>query len=374
MAPGALAQVLGDLPNVHNDNLLVGFDTSDDASVFRVGENLGLVQSIDFFPPMVDDPFLFGQIAAANSLSDIYAMGGRPSHAMNLLCISSCLGVEVAGQILAGGADKCVEAGCSIAGGHTINDEEPKYGLSVSGFVALDRMLANSGARVGDALLLTKAVGSGIITTAIKGELIEQDEAAAMFDSMRTLNEAPIRLAEELELHGCTDVTGFGLIGHACEMAEGSGVQIELVSGAVPLFDQVLDMARLGIIPAGAYRNQDFFVRAWRQTMTWSRACWMRCTIRRPRAACSSQHLLPMWMSSRVVCMPRIASPPLLVACARRCRAVLPFALCAKENRLCDRPSFWAAAFERNLLCLPRLKSMPWAMPARCPSSRRSRL
>ncbi|MED9984458.1 MAG: selenide, water dikinase SelD, partial [Collinsella sp.] len=227
MAPGALAQVLGDLPNVHNDNLLVGFDTSDDASVFRVGENLGLVQSIDFFPPMVDDPFLFGQIAAANSLSDIYAMGGRPSHAMNLLCIPSCLGIEVAGQILAGGADKCVEAGCSIAGGHTINDDEPKYGLSVSGFVALDRMLANSGARVGDVLLLTKAIGSGIITTAIKGELIEQDEAAAaaMFDSMRTLNEAPIRLAEGLELHGCTDITGFGLIGHACEMAEGSGVQ-----------------------------------------------------------------------------------------------------------------------------------------------------
>ena len=168
MAPGALAQVLGDLPNVHNDNLLVGFDTSDDASVFRIGDNLGLVQSIDFFPPMVDDPFLFGQIAAANSLSDIYAMGGRPSHAMNLLCIPSCLGVEVAGQILAGGADKCVEA-------------------------------------------------------------------------------------------GCTDITGFGLIGHACEMAEGSGVQIELASGAVPLFDQVLDMARLGIIPAGSYRNQDFF-------------------------------------------------------------------------------------------------------------------
>ena len=236
MAPGALAQVLGDLPNVHNDNLLVGFDTSDDASVFRVGENLGLVQSIDFFPPMVDDPFLFGQIAAANSLSDIYAMGGRPSHAMNLLCIPSCLGVEVAGQILAGGADKCVEAGCSIAGGHTI-----------------------SGARAGDVLLLTKAIGSGIITTAIKGELIEQDEAAAMFDSMRTINEAPIRLAEGLELHGCTDVTGFGLIGHACEMAEGSGVQVELASGAVPLFDQVLDMARLGIIPAGSYRNQDFF-------------------------------------------------------------------------------------------------------------------
>ena len=333
MAPGALAQVLGDLPNVHNDNLLVGFDTSDDASVFRVGENLGLVQSIDFFPPMVDDPFLFGQIAAANSLSDIYAMGGRPSHAMNLLCIPSCLGIEVAGQILAGGADKCVEAGCSIAGGHTINDDEPKYGLSVSGFVALDRMLANSGARVGDVLLLTKAIGSGIITTAIKGELIEQDEAAAMFDSMRTLNEAPIRLAEGLELHGCTDITGFGLIGHACEMAEGSGVQVELASGAVPLFDQVLDMARLGIIPAGSYRNQDFL---------------------------------------RAVCMPKDVSPPSSVACASRCQAVLLSTLYVNDTfiELC---TVLKRFIRKEKLCLPKLKSMPWAMPARCPSSRRLR-
>ena len=224
-----------------------------------MGENLGLVQSVDFFPPMVDDPFLFGQIAAANSLSDIYAMGGRPSHAMNLLCIPSCLGVEVAGQILAGGADKCVEAGCTIAGGHTINDDEPKYGLSVSGFVQLDRMLANGGARPGDVLLLTKAVGSGIITTAIKGELLEEADAFALFDSMRTLNEAPIRLASDLELHGCTDITGFGLIGHACEMAEASGAQVVVEGHAVPLFGQVLEMARLGIIPAGAYRNRDFF-------------------------------------------------------------------------------------------------------------------
>ncbi len=206
-------------------------------------------------------------------------MGGLLSHAMNLLCISSCLGVEVAGEILAGGADKCVEAGCSIAGGHTINDDEPKYGLSASGFVALDRMLANSGARAGDVLLLTKAIGSGIITTAIKGELIEQDEAAAMFDSMRTLNEAPIRLAEGLELHGCTDVTGFGLIGHACEMAEGSGVQIELVSGAVPLFDQVLDMARLGIIPAGPLPQRGLLWSA-RGGRRWPGAGHVGCAVR----------------------------------------------------------------------------------------------
>ena len=158
MAPGALAQVLGDLPNVHNDNLLVGFDTSDDASVFRVGENLGLVQSIDFFPPMVDDPFLFGQIAAANSLSDIYAMGGRPSHAMNLLCIPSCLGVEVAGQILAGGADKCVEAGCSIAGGPTHKNQGAPNRPSLGGLFAPRRPPPHHGARGGGGLRLSQGV------------------------------------------------------------------------------------------------------------------------------------------------------------------------------------------------------------------------
>ena len=290
---------------------------------------------------------------------------------MNLLCIPSCLGIEVAGQILAGGADKCVEAGCSIAGGHTINDDEPKYGLSVSGFVALGRMLANSGACVGDVLLLTKAVGSGIITTAIKGELIEQDEAAAMFDSMCTLNEAPIRLAEGLELHGCTDVTGFGLIGHACEMAEGSGVQVELASGAVPLFDQVLDMARLGIIPAGATRTS--LARVWLPTRTWSRVCWMRCTIRRPRAACSSRRLLPMWMSLRAVCMPKDILPPSSVACASRCQAVLPSTLFASPHVYVTVYRSLERFFRKEKLCLPKLKSMLWAMPARCPSSRRLR-
>ena len=331
MAPGALAQVLGDLPNVHNDNLLVGFDTSDDASVFRVGENLGLVQSVDFFPPMVDDPFLFGQIAAANSLSDIYAMGGRPSHAMNLLCIPNCLGVEVAGQILAGGADKCVEAGCAIAGGHTINDDEPKYGLSVSGFVALDRMLANSGACVGDVLLLTKAVGSGIITTAIKGELIEQDEVAAMFDSMRTLNEAPIRLAEGLELHGCTDVTGFGLIGHACEM-RARACRLSSRRGRCRSLIRCSIWRVWALSPRVPTATRTSSARVWLSTRTWSRACWMRCTIRRPRAACLSRRLRRMWMSLRVAWMPRGASLPLLGACARRSRAVLPSALFASPH------------------------------------------
>lgn len=244
---------------MYDSNLLVGYDTSDDASVYKVGDNLGLVQSIDFFPPMVDDPYLFGQIAAANSLSDIYAMGGKPTHAMNLLCIPSCLGVEVAGEILRGGADKCVEAGCAIAGGHTITDNEPKYGLSVSGFVSLDRLLANSSAQIGDVLLLTKPVGSGVLTTALKGELVDDKSLLPMFDAMRTLNEAPIRLSEDLELHGCTDITGFGLLGHACEMAEGANLTMVINAGAVPLFDRTLEFARMGVIPAGTYRNDEFF-------------------------------------------------------------------------------------------------------------------
>ena len=258
MAPGALAQVLGDLPNVHNDNLLVGFDTSDDASVFRVGDNLALVQSIDFFPPMVDDPFLFGQIAAANSLSDIYAMGGRPSHAMNLLCIPSCLGVEAAGQILAGGADKCVEAGCSIAGGHTINDDEPKYGLSVTGFVHPDRILTNSGAKEGDVLLLTKPIGIGILTSAMKADLCSKESAELAMRLMTTLNKNGRDAMVKYRVHACTDVTGFALMGHLLEMAQGSDLRAEVEVSAVDLIPEALEFARMGVLPAGMYRNRTF--------------------------------------------------------------------------------------------------------------------
>ncbi|MFR6500775.1 MAG: AIR synthase related protein [Collinsella sp.] len=201
MAPGALAQVLGDLPNVHNDNLLVGFDTSDDASVFRVGENLGLVQSIDFFPPMVDEPFLFGQIAAANSLSDIYAMGGRPSHAMNLLCIPSCWArgcrsdSAALRQVRRGGSGRGRLPSTMTAQVRPVRER-----------LCRARPHARQQRRTrGDVLLLTKAIGLGIITTAIKGELIEQDEAAAMFDSMRTLNEADSS-GRGARTYGCTDM------------------------------------------------------------------------------------------------------------------------------------------------------------------------
>lgn len=201
---------------------------------------------------------------------------------------------------------------------------------------------------MGDVLLLTKAIGSGIITTAIKGELIEQDEAAAMFDSMRTLNEAPIRLAEGLELHGCTDITGFGLIGHACEMAEGSGVQVELASGAVPLFDQVLDMARLGIIPAGSYRNQDFF--GPRVAADEDLEPGMLDALYDPQTSGGLLIAAPAAdvdeLARRLHAEGRIAA-----VVGRVCepvQAVLPFALCIKENRLCDRLLFWAVPFERK--------------------------
>ena len=184
IAPGALAKVLGNLPRTEDPNLLVGFDASDDACVYDLGDGRGLVQTCDFFPPMVDDPFLFGQVAAANALSDVYAMGGEPKLALNLLCFPNCLGIEVAGQILAGGADRCQLAGCVVAGGHSINDHEPKYGLSVTGFVQLDGLLANAGAKVGDALVLTKALGTGIITTAYKGGLLDEAGVRVATDSI----------------------------------------------------------------------------------------------------------------------------------------------------------------------------------------------
>lgn len=261
IAPGELSKVLGKLPRVESDRLVVGFDASDDACVWDLGDGRGLIETTDFFPPMVDDPFLFGQVAATNALSDVYAMGGAPALALNLLCFPNCLGIEVAGEILAGGAEQCRKAGCVVAGGHSINDHEPKFGLAVTGFVELDRLLQNGGAKEGDALVLTKALGTGILTTAAKAELLDADGLKVATDSMITLNEAPIRIARELglELHAATDVTGFSLMGHACEMAEASGVTLAIDADAVPVMARAREMASLGLIPAGAYRNRDFF-------------------------------------------------------------------------------------------------------------------
>ena len=239
--------------------MLVGFDTSDDACVYRISDDLALVQTVDFFPPMVDDPYIFGQIAAANALSDVYAMGAAPTHAMNLLCFPNCLSLDIAAKILEGGASKAAEAGCPVVGGHTIADDEPKYGLCVSGLIDPKAVLLNSSARAGDALVLTKPLGTGILTTAYKGGLVDDKQMQCAIDSMRQLNKYAAEAAKGLDVHACTDITGFGLAGHLCEMAEGSGLTAVIVPENVPALPLSLDMARMGLIPAGAYRNRDHF-------------------------------------------------------------------------------------------------------------------
>ena len=246
------------LPRTADPNLLVGFDESDDAAVYRVSDDVAMVQTVDFFPPVVDDPYTFGQIAAANALSDVYAMGGVPKLAMNLLAFPSCLPLEAVGEILAGGASKVAEAGAVIAGGHSIEDPQPKYGLCVTGLVHPHRVLTNSGGKEGDILVLTKPLGTGILTTAAKAELLEEGDYREMVAVMTTLNRAAAEAAVPLRPNACTDITGFGLMGHAKELAEGSGLTVELWPNRVPILPKALELARDGIIPAGAYRNLDF--------------------------------------------------------------------------------------------------------------------
>ena len=256
MGPGALTEILKDLPNVRDRDLLVGYDSSDDAAVYRVSDDVAVIETVDFFTPIVDDPYLFGQIAAANAISDVYAMGGEPRVAMNLLCVPNCLPKEDVRAILEGGHSKAVEAGCVIAGGHTIQDNEPKYGLCVTGFVHPERILKNVGAQPGDVLVLTKPIGSGVLTTALKADLISASSRDAAYAHMATLNKAAGDAVRQVsDVHACTDITGFGLLGHSFEMAEGSGVTIRLHGKALPLMDEALDMAEMGIIPSGAYRN-----------------------------------------------------------------------------------------------------------------------
>lgn len=259
LPPDMLTQVLGSISGIEDENILVGFDKSDDACVYRISDTLASVMTVDFFPPMVDDPYTFGQIAAANALSDIYAMGARPSHALNLLCFPACLGAEVAGEILRGGADKAKEAGCAIAGGHTIADDEPKYGLCVHGFVDPSRVLTNAGALEGDALILTKKLGTGVLTTALKGGFLEEKDIAEAVESMKRLNKTAAEIAAGFSVHACTDITGFSLIGHTTEMARGSALTAEIHADALPLMQNALEMARMGMIPKGAYANMDCF-------------------------------------------------------------------------------------------------------------------
>ena len=254
---------------MQDGNLLVGYDSSDDACVYKVNDDTAVIQTVDFFTPIVDDPYLFGQIAAANALSDVYAMGGVPKLAMNLLCVPNCLSLQTVRKILEGGHDKAVEAGCVIAGGHTVQDEEPKYGLCVTGFVHPDRILKNVGALPGDVLVMTKPIGSGVLTTAIKGGLCTQEQMDEVYMHMATLNaRAGEKVMAADHVHACTDVTGFGLLGHSFEMASGSNVTIVLEGEKLPLMTGARELASMGIVPGGAYRNMDYVGDRMRQAET----------------------------------------------------------------------------------------------------------
>lgn len=246
-----------------SDALMVGFDTSDDAAVYRLDDATALLLTVDFFTPVVDDPYDFGRITAANALSDIYAMGGRPLTALNMLAFPCKMDPAVVAEVLRGGADKVVEAGAITVGGHTIDDAEPKYGLSVLGTVHPERVVRNSTAHAGDVLFLTKPVGTGVLTTALKLDLITEEQLTPVVESMARLNRAACEAMCEVGVHAATDVTGFGVLGHLHEMAAGSGCAAGLAAGQVPLFDGVLEMAGGGVWPG---RTQD--VRAFAEGFT----------------------------------------------------------------------------------------------------------
>ncbi|SKA10277.1 selenophosphate synthase [Selenihalanaerobacter shriftii] len=246
------------IPIITDERELVGLSTSDDASVIKLNTDQAIIQSLDFFTPMIDDPYLFGQIAATNSLSDIYAMGGKPLSAMNIVGFPTCLEPEVLEEILQGGAEKVKEAGAILAGGHTIEDDEPKYGLSASGLVHPDQVLTNAGAKPGDRLVLTKPLGIGITITAMRGGLTSDTEDNSAIQEMVTLNKDAVEVMQDVGVNACTDVTGFGLLGHLWEMVSASEVKAELDFSNILLLPEVIEWAEMGLVPGGAYRNQDY--------------------------------------------------------------------------------------------------------------------
>jgi selenide, water dikinase len=259
LAPGSLRAVLDGLDRQTDQNLMVGFDQSDDAGVYRVSNDTALVQTIDFFTPMVDDPFTFGQIAAANALSDVYAMGGTPLTALAVVCFPQDGDLDVLGSILRGGLAKMKEAGCTLVGGHSVRDMEIKFGYAVTGLIHPDRVYTNGGARAGDLLVLTKPIGTGVITTALKQGKAEDKWIEGSTRSMTTLNSTAARiLTQHPGVHAITDVTGFGLMGHGREMATASQVVLEIRADQVPRLDGALEAIALGTIPAGLLANRDY--------------------------------------------------------------------------------------------------------------------
>ena len=255
-----LDTVLGKLARQHDPNVLVGFDHADDAGVYRISADQALVQTVDFFTPVVDDPYVFGQIAATNALSDVYAMGGKPLTALALVCFPEKAELEILERILAGGLSKMVEAGCTVIGGHSIRDEETKFGYAVTGLVDPKKVLTNAGAKPGDALIFTKSLGTGVISTAIKKGKAKAEWIDAAVQSMTTLNKraADVIGKKEYGVHAMTDVTGFGLIGHAREMALASNVALRLFSKDILILPGALECIRAGYIPGGLNNNREF--------------------------------------------------------------------------------------------------------------------
>jgi selenide,water dikinase len=240
-------------------NLIVGLERADDAGVYKVSDDLALIQTVDFFTPIVDDPYWFGQIAAANALSDVYAMGGVPKTAMNLVAFpAKDMDISVLRRIIEGGLDKMREAGVVLVGGHTVEDPELKYGLSVTGYIHPERVLTKKNLKVGDLLILTKGLGTGIIGTAIKGALASEEITDKVTRAMATLNKGAAEVMQDYPVHACTDITGFGFLGHLAEMVSGSGYGVRIKADSVPVYPEALEYAAMGLVPAGAYRNRDF--------------------------------------------------------------------------------------------------------------------
>jgi selenide,water dikinase len=260
LSPAALDKVLGKLPKQHDPNVLVGFDHADDAGVYQIAPDQALVQTVDFFTPVVDDPYTFGQIAATNALSDVYAMGGRPITALALVCFPDKVDLEILERILAGGLSKMIEAGCFVIGGHSIRDDEPKFGYAVTGLIHPKKVLANAGAQPGDALIFTKALGTGVISTAIKRGKAEPAWIDAAVQSMTTLNKQAAEVIQQgtFRIHAMTDVTGFSMIGHAREMVLASNVSFRLRASSIPVLPGALECIRAGYIPGGLNNNRDF--------------------------------------------------------------------------------------------------------------------
>jgi selenide,water dikinase len=253
-----LDQVLAQVPRWANENVLIGFDTADDAGVYKLTPELALVQTLDFFTPIVDDPYTFGAIAAANSLSDVYAMGGRPISALSILAYPAKGDLDDLAQILKGGAEKMREADCSILGGHSVADDEMKFGYSVTGTVHPDRVKANAGAMPGDALVFTKRIGTGVIGTALKRGIATEEHAAAATRQMLTLNRRACEAMLQFDVHGCTDITGFGLLGHTREMANASHATLQIAADSVLYLPGAVEYARQGAVPGGLKNNRDF--------------------------------------------------------------------------------------------------------------------